>query len=131
MNIDYLQVYFVKALGVSLPVWKILSDVLLDPTFLLQSMIQMTRLSGFEELQNFLEMGYIIRRFNTTENGFVIVDEMVDYDEGGIVEWTDETWSMEDGKFMHSNLQVPFSEWMSSFEEKNNKMRIYEGYDPL
>lgn len=138
MNSGFLQAYFMKGLGVSLPVWNALSNVLSHPPVLMEMMIEMAVKNGFEKYGEKYSLEAYVREFNLEEQGFVIFDSICGYEDYGLetgcgeyVENMDEFWRMREGNFYHRDRLLPFQEWMSSYEEKNKEIRSQFDYPPL
>ncbi len=130
MNSSFLQAYFMKALGVSAPIWNALVTVLNNPEILMKVMKEMALESGFEVSGNRYEFEATIRTFVLEEGGFVVSDMMFYYEnyglETGCGEYTEtlgKVWRMQDGKFFLEGREVPFGEWMESYEEENKNLK--------
>lgn len=120
--LDYLQPYFIKALGVPIPVWHAISTIISEPKFLRNVMIKMALDRGFtcpsvnrsvyEYYMVQLNYGHTFLQFIMEENGFVIT-QFQEYDE---LEYNSKTWRMEAGEFFYGNRLVSFQEWMEKYE---------------
>lgn len=130
MNPPFLCAYFVKGLGVSLPVWNALAFVLSNPRIILKGMENMALKTGFVVSGNRYELEATVREFKIEERGFVVDDLMFYFENYGLEtncgEYTESLgkfWRMQDGKFFLDNKELPFDEWIRSYEEENKNLK--------